>query len=297
MALGGNALLRRGEPLTEETQHRNISAVASVVAAVAAKHRVIVTHGNGPQVGLLAMESEASGEAAHFSLGVLGAETQGMIGFMLQVALRNALPDRSIATVLTSVLVDALDPALKQPDKFIGPTYDPEEAAQLARLRNWTLAMDGNKLRRVVPSPQPKAILELAAIRVLSEAGALVVCAGGGGVPIVRGPDGILQGVDAVVDKDRTSALLAESLDADRLLLLTDVENVMLRWGTPGATPIHDATVSELRSQQFPAGSMGPKVEAACQFAEATGNLAIIGAIEQAEAMLAKETGTRVHAN
>ena len=294
VALGGNALLRRGEPLTEEVQQRNVAAAAPAVAAVARAHRVVVTHGNGPQIGLLALESEAYQDVPPYGLDVLGAESQGMIGFLLEQALRNALDGRTVATLLTSVLVDADDPAFQAPTKPVGPAYPEDVARELAQARGWHIARDGAAFRRVVPSPRPLAILELEAIRILVEAGVLVICAGGGGVPVVRRADGALDGVEGVVDKDRTAALLAEALGADRLLLLTDVANVYAGWGTAAARPIGETSVSELRRLAFEPGSMGPKVEAACRFAERTGRPASIGALVDAPEILAGRAGTTV---
>ena len=294
VALGGNALLRRGEPLTEEVQQRNVAAAAPAVAAVARAHRVVVTHGNGPQIGLLALESEAYQDVPPYGLDVLGAESQGMIGFLLEQALRNALDGRTVATLLTSVLVDADDPAFQAPTKPVGPAYPEDVARELAQARGWHIARDGTAFRRVVPSPRPLAILELEAIRILVEAGVLVICAGGGGVPVVRRADGALDGVEGVVDKDRTAALLAEALGADRLLLLTDVANVYAGWGTAAARPIGETSVSELRRLAFEPGSMGPKVEAACRFAERTGRPASIGALVDASQILAGRAGTTV---
>ncbi len=294
MALGGNALLRRGEPLTEAVQRRNVKVAAEAVAQVAAQHQAIVTHGNGPQVGLLALESEAYEEVPPYGLGVLGAESQGMIGFLLEQALRSRLPDKCVATLLTSVLIDPADPGLKRPTKPVGPVYRETVARALAILRGWSITQDGDGYRRVVASPAPQEILELKAIRALTEADVLLICAGGGGVPLVRQPDGELLSIDGVVDKDRTSALLAENIQADVLLLLTDVSAVVHDWNTPLAQEIRQATVSELRALRLPEGSMGPKVEAACRFVERTGGRAVIGALSDAAAMLEGNAGTQV---
>jgi carbamate kinase len=214
-----------------------------------------------------------------------------MIGFLLEQALRNALPDRTVATLLTSVLVAPGDPAFEKPAKFVGPSYTAEQAREAAA-RGWTLALDGDRLRRVVPSPEPCSVLELEAVRVLVEAGVLVICGGGGGVPVVRHAGGRLQGVEGVVDKDLTSALLAQSLQADRLLMLTDVAAVEADWGTPRARPIGATTPRELRAMTFAAGSMGPKVEAACRFVERTGGVAAIGALQDAAPLLSGSRGT-----
>jgi carbamate kinase len=296
VALGGNALLRRGEPLTEEVQVRNVKAAAASLHKIARHHQIVVTHGNGPQVGLLALESEAYKDVPPYGLDVLVAESQGMIGFIVEQALRNELKHTPIATVLTSTLVDADDPAFDHPTKPIGPVYPKDVAARLARKYHWQMATAGEGLRRLVPSPTPRAILQLEAIRVLVDAGVIVICAGGGGVPVVAGDDGELTGVKGVVDKDLTSALLAEALGADWLLLLTDVDQVQADWGTTHPKPIHEASVAEMRRHSFASGSMGPKVEAACQFVERTGRRAAIGALDNAEAMLSGIKGTVIRA-
>ncbi|MGZ4203346.1 MAG: carbamate kinase, partial [Thermoleophilaceae bacterium] len=272
-ALGGNALLRRGEPAEAEVQRRNLVQAVEGLAELAREHELIVTHGNGPQVGLLALQSEAYGEVRAYPLDVLGAESEGMIGYMLDQELGNALWGRSIATLLTQVVVDELDPAFELPTKFVGPVYPEAQARRLARERNWTVARDGDKWRRVVPSPEPRRIVEIKTIRLLVDAGVLVICAGGGGVPVVEA-DGALHGVEAVIDKDLAAALLACELDADALLLLTDVPAIVDGYGTDNPRPIRRATPSELRALALPPGSMGPKAEAACRFAELGGGLA-----------------------
>jgi carbamate kinase len=294
VALGGNALLKRGEPLTEDVQQRNVLAAAGAVAAIAREHQVIVTHGNGPQVGLLALESEAYKDVPPYGLDVLGAESQGMIGFLLEQALRNALPGHAIATILTSVLVDADDPAFARPSKPVGPVYSGDAAKKLRAERGWTIAADGANFRRVVASPEPLRILEMDAIQVLIENGILVICAGGGGVPVCKDARGSLAGVEGVVDKDLTSSLLAQALHADRLLLLTDVDAVYYGWRTPECRPVRSATPAELRRLTLEAGSMAPKVEAACRFVERTGGAATIGALADASAMLSGEKGTLI---
>lgn len=294
VALGGNALLRRGEPMEQAALQANVARAARVVAALAEHHDVVVTHGNGPQIGLLALASEAYREVQPYSLDVLGAESQGMIGFMLEGALRNALLARPVATLLTTVVVLADDPGFARPTKPIGPLYAEAEAIRLAGERGWVLAPDGTSFRRVVASPEPRRIVELEAIRHLLAAGVLVICAGGGGVPVVVAESGAMYGVEAVVDKDLTAALLARELRADRLLLLTDVPAVELDFGTPTARPIREASPRHLRALTFAPGTMGPKVEAACRFVEATGGTAAIGALEDAEALLRGTAGTQV---
>jgi carbamate kinase len=297
VALGGNALLRRGEPADVESQRTNVATAVEAIADLAAEHDVVVTHGNGPQVGLLALQGEAYERVAPYPLDVLGAETEGMIGYLLDQELVNRLSGRrQVATLLTQIIVDAADQAFRRPEKFIGPLYDDEVAHRLAADRGWAVALDGRGWRRVVPSPEPRSIVELGTIRLLVDAGVLVVCVGGGGIPVVVDRDGRLCGVEAVVDKDRAAALLAEGLGADALLMLTDVPAVELDHGQPTARPLHDVDVGELRALTFAPGSMGPKVDAACRFAERTGGFAGIGRLEDAAAILHGERGTRVHA-
>jgi carbamate kinase len=294
VALGGNALLQRGEPADAEAQRRNVAVAVAALAELAREHEVIVTHGNGPQVGLLALQGEAYRQVRPYPLDVLGAESEGMIGYLLDQELVNALDGRSVATLLTQVIVDVEDPAFADPTKFIGPVYDRATAESLAAERNWQVKADGPHWRRVVPSPEPRSIVELPTIKVLVEAGVLVVCVGGGGIPVVVGRDGRLRGVEAVIDKDRAAALLAKGLDADALLLLTDVAAVERDHGTALAAPIAQATAGQLLALGLPAGSMGPKVEAAAWFAEATGGRAAIGNLAEATAVLAGRSGTTV---
>lgn len=294
LALGGNALLQRGETASAENQRRNVETAATGIAELAAEHQVVVTHGNGPQVGLLALQSEAFPDVPAYPLDVLGAESEGMVGHMLELALRNRLPERDVVSVLTEVVVAGDDPAFDKPTKPIGPIYDSEEAQRLRRERGWTLGRDGVGYRRLVPSPEPYAIAEIRSLRTLVGAGALVVCGGGGGIPVALNGDGTMHGVEAVVDKDLTAALLARRLDADLLLMLTDVESVHRDWGQPNERPINRAEPADLRSLHFAAGSMGPKVEAACRFAEATGRRAAIGALSEAPRIARGEAGTQV---
>lgn len=294
VALGGNALIRRGEPMEQAVQEQNIAIAVRALAGLAAEHRLIVTHGNGPQVGMLALAHEAGNSVKPYSLDVVGAESQGMIGYLLEEALRKALPNRDVATLLTQVLVDAGDPAFLHPTKPIGRVYDDGEAHRLARERGWTVAPDGAGYRRVVPSPRPRRIIELAAIRLLTEHGVFVVCAGGGGVPVVADERGACYGVEAVVDKDYTASLLAEELHADLLLLLTDVPAVELGWRTSAARAVRAATPLALRSERFEQGTMAPKVDAACDFVERTGKRAAIGALHQARDLVLGRAGTAV---
>ncbi len=295
-ALGGNALLLRGQAADAGTQRANVGTAVRSLAELAREHDVVITHGNGPQVGLLALQGEAYRGVEPYPLDVLGAESEGMIGYMLDQELVNVLGGRDVATLLTQVIVDADDPAFARPEKLIGPVYERADAQRLAAERGWTVAPDGDFWRRVVASPEPRSILELQTIRLLVGAGVLVVCAGGGGIPVVVTRDGRLRGVEAVVDKDRAAALLATGLGADALLMLTDVSAVQLGYGTAGARPLHDVGAEELRGHAFAAGSMGPKVEAACRFAEETGGLAAIGSLADAAAILRGERGTRVRA-
>ncbi len=292
VALGGNALLRRGEAAEAETQRRNVLEAASALAALAADHELVITHGNGPQVGLLALEADAYKAVSPYPLDLLGAESQGMIGYLIVQALRNELPEREVVALLTEVVVDADDPAFRTPTKPIGPVYSEREARSLAGDRGWTIARDGPYFRRVVASPAPRAIVELDSIERLVACNVIVVCAGGGGIPVAR--NGRLCGVEAVVDKDRTAALLAEKLGAERLVLATDVPCVERDWGTASATPIRAATPSVLRRLEFAAGSMGPKIEAACRFVERTDGEAAIGSLDNVRALVRGTAGTQI---
>ena len=295
VALGGNALLRRGERPDAEPQRRNVLRAAEALAPLARDHELIVTHGNGPQVGVLAMESASDPLLSRpFPLDPLGAETQGLIGYWLTQSLHNVLPHREVVAVLTQCIVDPDDTAFGAPTKFVGPSYDERAARALATERGWAVAADGDSWRRVVPSPEPVDVVEALVIARLVDDGVLVVCAGGGGIPVVCSDDAVLTGVEAVIDKDLTAALLAERLGADALLLLTDVVAVETAFGEPGSTPIASATVAELVGMGFAAGSMGPKVEAACRFVARTGGLAAIGSLNDAVAVLAGSAGTRV---
>jgi carbamate kinase len=294
-ALGGNALLERGEKPDEDIQEHHVKQAADALAPLARSHDLIVTHGNGPQVGLLALESASDPALTRpYSLDVLGAQTQGMIGYWLVRALHGAAPGKPAGCLIGQTRVDPDDPAFAAPTKFVGPVYKESQAQDLAAERGWVVRPDGAAWRRVVPSPEPLELVELPLIKVLLAAGALVVCAGGGGIPVVADASGALRGVEAVVDKDLTAALLARAVDADALLLLTDVDAVIDGFGTPDARPIRHATPQQLRARSFPAGSMGPKVEAACRFVEATGRMAAIGRLDAAEALLDRSAGTIV---
>lgn len=296
VALGGNALLERGEPPDAFVQEHHVAAAVQALEPVVSANQVVVTHGNGPQVGVLAVESESDPALSRgYPLDVLVAQTQGMIGYWLARELGNLTGKPAVALV-SQVVVDSDDPAFAAPSKFVGQTYDAETARRLAASRHWRVAPDGAAWRRVVPSPRPLEVVGLASVEALLQAGTTVVCGGGGGIPVVRGEGGLLEGVEAVVDKDRSSALLAELLGAEMLVLLTDVAAVEDGFGTPGATPIAKASLSELRAMTFPAGSMGPKVEAACAFVEATGRPAVIGRLEDAGEVIAGSAGTLVTA-
>jgi carbamate kinase len=293
VALGGNALLPRGERPEAAAQLRAARTAAQTLAPAAARLRLVVTHGNGPQVGLLALMSDAYEGVAPYPLDVLDAESEGQIGYVIELELDNAIGSADTVALITRVEVDVDDPAFGSPTKFIGPVYEEEEARSLAAERGWSIAPDGERWRRVVPSPEPRRIVQLPAIRRLVENGFVVVCAGGGGVPVVPDGDGH-RGVEAVIDKDLCSALLATDLGADLLVLATDVDGVYLEWGTPEQRMIGKTTPEELRGHDFADGSMGPKVEAACRFAEATGGRAAIGALDDLEGLLDQTSGTQV---
>jgi len=296
IALGGNALLQRGEPVSAEIQRKNVRTAGASIAEVAREHHVVLTHGNGPQVGLLALQEASYSDIFQNPLDVLGAETEGMIGYLLEQELSNRLPGREILTLLTRVEVDSSDPAFQNPTKPIGPLFEPEEARRIADRLGWSLAPDGDKLRRVVPSPLPKEIIPAKIFRRLLVRGVLVICAGGGGIPVIWDEENGWQGVEAVIDKDRTASLLAQEVGAHALILLTDVPNVQVGFGTPDARPIDRTSASELRAlaHEFPAGSMGPKITAAVEFVEATGGFAAIGSLSDAPAIVRQEAGTIV---
>ncbi|WP_417777398.1 carbamate kinase [Stutzerimonas xanthomarina] len=295
IALGGNALLRRGEPLSADNQRENVRTACSQIARVSHGNELVIAHGNGPQVGLLALQGAAYTDVPVYPLDVLGAETEGMIGYIIEQELGNLLPfEVPFATLLTQVEVDAADPAFTNPSKPIGPVYSREEAERLASEKGWHIAADGERFRRVVPSPRPKRIFEIRPIRWLLEKRSVVICAGGGGIPTVYDQNGNLQGVEAVIDKDLCSALLAEQLEADLLVIATDVDGVYLDWGTPQQRRINEAHPDQLELLGFAAGSMGPKVQAACEFARSTGKAAVIGSLADIEAIVQGRAGSRV---
>ncbi|GAA3208602.1 carbamate kinase [Nonomuraea helvata] len=298
VALGGNAVLKRGQAPDADVQQANIRTAVKTLARLALEHELVITHGNGPQVGLLAVESAADPNLTRpYPFDTLGAQTQGMIGYWMQQALQNALPGRQVLAMVTQTLVTAVDPAFENPTKFVGQVYDQEAAEKLAAEYGWTVRQDGPHWRRVVPSPVPRRIVETRLIRMMIREGVVVICAGGGGIPVVRDERGRLTGVEAVVDKDLTTALLAEALDCDAFLSLTDVPRVLRAFGTPDQSEIAHTTPHELRALEFPAGSMGPKVEAACRFVETTGDMAAIGRLDEAERILEGSAGTIVTPN
>jgi carbamate kinase len=297
VALGGNALLKRGEPMTHDVQRANIRVAAEALAPVAQEHELVLAHGNGPQVGLLALQASAYKEVEAYPLDVLGAQTEGMIGYMIEQELGNLLPfEKPFATILTMVEVDPDDPAFASPTKFVGPVYEQADADRLKTEKGWVFKQDGAKWRRVVPSPLPKRIFEIRPIKWMLEKGVIVICAGGGGIPTMYEPDKQrwLSGIEAVIDKDLASELLAREVDADLFVIATDVDGVYLDWGKPEQRKLTQVTPEELRSYNFPAGSMGPKVEAAAQFVEKTGNRAAIGSLQDIGQIVAGTAGTNV---
>jgi carbamate kinase len=300
VALGGNALLRRGEPLTAENQRANARIACKALAPVALEHELVVSHGNGPQVGLLALQGSAYTEVEPYPLDLLGAQTEGMIGYLIQQELGNELPlGKRLASLLTLIEVDPDDPAFNDPTKPIGPIYEQDASERLAQEKGWIFKPDGESFRRVVPSPLPKRIFGLEPVQWLLEHGAVVICAGGGGIPVMYTDAPAtagrqLVGVEAVIDKDLASALLAKDLRAEALLIVTDVDAVYADWGTPEQRAIRRATPEALAETEFAAGSMGPKVRAACSFVEETGGLAAIGSISDTQALLRGEAGTTV---
>jgi carbamate kinase len=294
-ALGGNALLQRGEQPAAQVQQGHVVEAVAQLALLAEGNQLVITHGNGPQVGLLALESAGDPLLEQpFGFDALGAETQGLIGYWLLQALENALPGRSVAALVTQTLVDPEDPAFQAPSKFVGPSYHEKEARALAEAEGWILRLDGLRWRRVLASPEPVSIVERSSIELLLASGAVVVCAGGGGIPVCRDAMGRLHGLDAVVDKDLTGSLLAVQLGAEALVLLTDVPGVLTGFNTSEERLVRSATVAEARALKLPAGSMGPKVEAACRFTEATGRRSAIGLLEEAAGLLAGTLGTSV---
>lgn len=295
VALGGNALLQRGQAMTAENQMINIRKAAKSLALLARDHEVVIAHGNGPQVGLLSLQASAYKSVEPYPLDVLGAETVGQIGYMLEQQIGNLMPvEQKLATLLTQIEIDPRDPAFDDPTKFIGPVYSREEADKIAAEKGFTFKQDGDFYRRVVASPLPKRIFEVEVIKLLIENGTVVICAGGGGIPTAYNNDGTLRGVEAVIDKDRAAALLAHEVDADALLILTDVDSVYLNWGSEAQKSIRKVSPNAFAEFEFPDGSMGPKVKAAAEFARTTGGISCIGSLEHALEMLDGTAGTTV---
>jgi carbamate kinase len=300
VALGGNALLRRGEPLTAENQRANARVACKALAPIALEHELVISHGNGPQVGLLALQSSAYTEVDPYPLDLLGAQTEGMIGYLIQQELGNELPfEKRLASLLTLIEVDSNDPAFGDPTKPIGPIYSQADSERLAQEKGWVFKPDGDSYRRVVPSPLPQRIFGLEPVEWLLGQGCVVSCAGGGGIPVMYTDEPVpagrrLVGVEAVIDKDLASALLARDLRADALAIVTDVDAVYDEWGKPEQRAIRRATPEALADAEFAAGSMGPKVKAACSFVEETGGVAVIGSIADTPALLRGEAGTVV---
>ena len=295
VALGGNALLKRGEALSATNQRENVRIAATQIAKIQPNNELVIAHGNGPQVGLLALQGAAYDKVETYPLDVLGAETEGMIGYMIEQEMGNLLPQETpLATILTQVEVDKDDPAFQHPTKPIGPVYDKTEAEQLAKDKGWSIAPDGDKFRRVVASPRPKRIFEIHPVKWLLDQGTVVVCAGGGGIPVYYDRDGHLTGVEAVIDKDLCSALLAQELQADLLVIATDVDAAYIDYKQPSQKAISKAHPDDFASMTFPDGSMGPKIQAACEFAKNTGKTAVIGSLENIEAIVNGTSGTRI---
>jgi carbamate kinase len=297
VALGGNALLQRGEPLEAQIQHRNIASACASIAKVATNNQIILTHGNGPQVGLLALQNDAYKDVSPYPLYVLGAETQGMIGALFVQELKNNLPNKNICCLLTHVLVDETDSAFKNPTKFVGPVYDQQKADALAKEKNWTMKQDGKYLRRVVPSPHPKDIVEISTLKyMLEEPDTILVCAGGGGIPVVD-KQNKLSGIDAVIDKDKASSLLAKKIQADAFIILSDISAVETKFGEPDSKKIKTIHPDNINDYNFAAGSMKPKIEAAVSFVDGGGQFAIIGELTKINEMLDGKSGTRITKN
>lgn len=293
VALGGNALLRRGEPLEAEVQRQNIEIAVKTISQIAQEYNVVLVHGNGPQVGLLALQGLEYKKVSPYPLDVLGSETQGMIGYMLMQEFKNQMPNINATCMLTQMTVDPNDPAFADPTKPIGPIYEEAEARELAEKYRWTIKPDGQHFRRVVPSPQPTGIIEHEAITKLIDEGHLVICTGGGGIPVKR-ENGKLVGVEAVIDKDMSAAFLAKQLDADALLILTDADAVYLDWGKPTQHALRSTNPSELAKYQFDTGSMGPKIEASCEFIKQGGKVVGIGSLEDGLRILQGTAGTNI---
>lgn len=293
VAVGGNALLQRGEVMSCENQQKSIAQTATSLAELSKNYRLVIVHGNEPQVGLLSLQNNAYKDCPPYPFDVLGAETQGMIGYLIQQGLNAAIEDRYTTTILTRIVVDENDPAVADPSKFIGPVYTEEQAKQLAEANHWVVKPDGSHWRRVVPSPKPQEILEIKAIKDLLEKEHLIICGGGGGAPVIE-KDGAYVGFEAVIDKDMTAALIAEQIGAEHLLILTDGTHVCLNWGTPQEQRLENVTIEQMKQYSFPAGSMGPKVDACCQFVEKTGQSGHIGDLSFALEIIEGKSGTHI---
>jgi carbamate kinase len=297
VALGGNALIQRGQPMTADVQRENVKVAAAGLAKIAADHDLVISHGNGPQVGLLAITGAAYREVEAYPFDILGAETQGMIGYLIEQELGNLLPfEKPLATILTMVEVDPEDPGFANPTKFVGPIYSEADAKAQAAEKGWVVKPDGDHWRRVVPSPRPQRIFELRPMRWLLDHGTVVICAGGGGIPTMyaKGENRQLVGVEAVIDKDLATSLLARDLEADLYIMATDVDGVYADWGTPSQRRLDRVTPEELGAMEFAAGSMGPKVQAAIEFATASGKRAVIGSLDDIDELVAGTAGTNV---
>lgn len=294
VAIGGNALLQRGEVMSCENQQKSIAQTAHALAELSKDYRLVIVHGNGPQIGLLALQNHAYKDCPPYPFDVLGAETQGMIGYLIQQGLNAAIKDRTTITLLTRIVVDEHDPAIAEPSKFIGPVYSQEQAKQLADEHQWVVKADGAYWRRVVPSPAPKEVLEIKAIKDLLEKEHLIICGGGGGAPVIE-KEGVYLGFEAVIDKDMTAALIAEQIGAEHLLILTDGTHVCLNWGTPNEQRLEKVTLEKMRTYRFPPGSMAPKVDACCSFVEKTGRFAHIGDLKFALDIIEGRTGTHIY--
>ena len=296
VAVGGNALLQRGEIMSCANQQKSIAKTANALAKLSQDYRLVIVHGNGPQVGLLSLQNEAYKECPPYPFDVLGAETQGMIGYLIQQGLDAAIKDCDVTTVLTRIVVDEKDPAIVDPTKFIGPVYDEQRAKQLAEQNRWVVKPDGQHWRRVVPSPKPQRVLEINAIRDLLTKDHVVICGGGGGAPVVE-RNGAYAGFEAVIDKDMTAALIAEQVGAEHLLILTDGTHVCLNWNTPQEQKLEHISAQEMQTYRFPAGSMAPKVDACCQFVARTGGQGHIGDLSCALEIIEGKTGTHIYKN
>ena len=293
IALGGNALLQRGEPLSSDYLIKNTILAAKSIAQVAKEHKVLIVHGNGPQVGLLALQSEAYKKVPPYPFDILVAESQGMIGYPLQQSLANNLYDKEVVTLLTRIIVSKKDTAFQDPTKFVGPVYEEEQAKRLQKEKGWIVKRDGEFWRRVVPSPKPLEVIEIDTIKSLINKGTIVIAGGGGGIPCVKDADKI-EGVEAVIDKDLAAALIAKKLGADKLIILTDVDAVYENYGTKNSKALRNITVSETKQYNFPAGSMKPKIEAICDFVEHTGHNGNIGQLDKLIEILQEQSGTLI---